>query len=397
MQQLPESGFIFWPVGTGDSTTVCVDKNTVLHVDFHHLECSDDEDDGRCPIVDQLVEVLPKRDKKPYLAVFTLTHPDQDHCRGFAELLKRVTIGEIWFSPRIFRENTCDLCDDACAFLKEAKRRVKATIDAESNAVDSSDRVRIIGYSELLEEDEFEGFPAARLHRPGETITELDGVDCAALFRTFLHAPFKDDDVASQRNETSLAMQIELISGEARGRALLLGDLSYPTVRRVFDESKSHANENRLEWDVLLTPHHCSKSVMYWRDPGDEEDSLKQDILDDLEAAGGTIGFIVASSDPIPESNEEGDCPPHAIAKARYEEIAPSGFLCTGEHPNANAPEPIVFVMTSTGLTHTSSTDKAKSGVESKTVTSGTLAAAIALARAGAEPPTQRVGFGVNR
>ena len=128
--ELPEQGFIFWPVGTGDSTTIAVDDETVLQVDLHHMSAADDDDETHTPIVDELERVLPKRDGTPYLAVFVLTHPDQDHCLGFAELLKRVDIGELWFSPRIFHEHE-DLCDDAKAFRKEAKRRVKATIEAD--------------------------------------------------------------------------------------------------------------------------------------------------------------------------------------------------------------------------------------------------------------------------
>src|SRR5271155_1351260 len=96
---LPKQGVVFWPVGTGDSTTIVVTDEAVVQVDLHHLECSELEDDPRIPIVDRLVSLLPSVGDKPYLAVFVLTHPDKDHCLGFRELLKKVRIGEIWFSP----------------------------------------------------------------------------------------------------------------------------------------------------------------------------------------------------------------------------------------------------------------------------------------------------------
>ena len=155
---LPPQGFVFWPVGTGDTTTIVVGDEMVVQVDLHHLECSESEDDDRLPIVDRLVALLPKVGGKPYLAVFVLTHPDRDHCLGFKELLRRVQIGEIWFSPRIFREYHCDLCGDAVAFVKEAERRVAETIKAKGD-VATGDTVRIIGYDELLDEDQFKGFP----------------------------------------------------------------------------------------------------------------------------------------------------------------------------------------------------------------------------------------------
>ena len=82
------------------------------------------------PVVDELAACLPKRGGRPYLSVFALTHADQDHCRGFADLLEAVTIGELWATPRLWREyQDADavICDDARAFQEEAERRVRAT------------------------------------------------------------------------------------------------------------------------------------------------------------------------------------------------------------------------------------------------------------------------------
>ena len=39
---LPNSGFVFWPVGTGDSTTAVIGKNdAILQIDLHHLSKSE--------------------------------------------------------------------------------------------------------------------------------------------------------------------------------------------------------------------------------------------------------------------------------------------------------------------------------------------------------------------
>ena len=40
--ELPQRGFVFWPVGNGDSTTVLLDTDTWMQVDLHHLECADE-------------------------------------------------------------------------------------------------------------------------------------------------------------------------------------------------------------------------------------------------------------------------------------------------------------------------------------------------------------------
>ena len=155
----------FWKVGTGDSTSIVLKENVVLQVDLHNNAGDDNEN---TPIVDRLVKELPKVDDGPYLDGFALTHPDQDHIQGFEDLLDQVTIGEIWFTPRVFNEYKKDLCDDAVAFREEAMRRVKLAIEKKGDLV-SGDRVRIVGYDELLQTDEFKGFPEDLLAVPGNT------------------------------------------------------------------------------------------------------------------------------------------------------------------------------------------------------------------------------------
>ncbi len=376
----PGRGLIFWPVGTGDSTTIVVDEDTRLQVDLNHLSSAEEDDDPHAPIIDDLKEILPRRSGKPYLSTFALTHPDQDHCRGFERLLGEVTIGEIWFTPRVFKEYKKDLCDDAQTFRDEARRRVRATIDAGGDP-GAGNRVRIIGYDDLLQEEDYEGFPNDRLTVPGHEITQIDGEDVGGIFRAFVHAPFKED-ADGDRNDTSLGMQVTLTDADDGLRSLLLGDLSYPPIRRIFDRSR----DDDLRWNVFLAPHHCSKSVMYWKDEGEDEEQLKQDILDDLERVAETDGYVVASSEPVPSSNEPGDNPPHAKAKDRYEEIVPQDFLCTQEHGSEDHPTPIVFEIPASGSVYREA--------KIASATSATIPEAVARARGQQEAPGDQVGFG---
>lgn len=379
--QLPETGIVFWPVGTGDSTTICVDKETIIQLDLNHLQCSDEEDDPRVQIIDELIKILPKKNGKPFLTAFILTHPDQDHCRGFAELLSKVSIGELWHTPRIFREFS-GLCDDAKAFRNEARRRVKVMSEKKGQVADG-DRLRLVGYDELLEEERYQEFPKdIAFSTPGESVTVLNGMDYAGQFNAFIQAPFKDDS-AGERNETSLALQVTVTKNSVDGKTLLFGDLSYPTLRKIFD----YPIEN-VAWDLFLAPHHCSKSVMYQKNDKDEYE-LKQDILDDIKKAAGKIGYIISSSDPIPSSNKSGDNPPHVLAKNRYEEIVPNDFLCTMEHPNEKNPEPIIFEVSGNGFTYIEPKGKKKTYTDK-------LASAIASSRGEHEPPPSRTGFGYN-
>ena len=325
--KLPKRGFVFWPVANGDSTTVVIDSKTHLQVDLNHLEKSGEDDDPTWSVIDELVERLPKKDHRPYLSAFALTHPDQDHCRGFGKLLDRVDIGELWFTPRVFREYKKDLCDDAKAFKKEAERRVKKTIGAKGDPGECQ-RVRIFGYSELLDEDKFKNFPDALLTVPGNELTTIDENNVSSKFRAFVHAPFKDDD-AGDKNDTSLGMQVTLFNSSKKLRALLLGDLSYPIIKRIFKISTA----DDLAWNVLLAPHHCSKAVMYWKDEGDDKEKLKKHIINEMDAASKSPNRIVSSSNTVPSSNKAGDNPPHAKAKTQYESITTS-FLCTMDNAN---------------------------------------------------------------
>lgn len=375
----PEKGFIFWPVGNGDSTTVRIAETTYLQVDLRHMEKSEDHDDPAWPIIDELIKILPTLNGKPYLSTFALTHPDQDHCQGFQELKRRVVISELWMSPRTFREHREreDLCDDAEAFHNEAQRRVKATIAAKGDP-GRGNRIRIIGYDTLLQEEDFAGFPKEFLSVPGHSITVVDGSDYRGQFRAFVHAPFKDDSYGD-RNDCSLALQVTLVNGNAAGQALMMGDLSYPIIRRIFSAS----DRSTLTWNVLLAPHHCSKSVMYWQDEGQDEETLKADIVRDMGNASLSPGYIVSSSEPVPARNEPNDNPPHAKAKIQYLRIRPNEFFCTHEHPSRDKPEPIVFEVGSNGFTYR--------GARAST---RPLSDATKAAGAAAAPPATATGFG---
>jgi hypothetical protein len=378
---IPDQGIVFAPVGCGDSITVAVDADTIVQVDIHHVGDAENEDDPRLAIVDELIEALPERDGKPYLAAFGATHLDEDHICGFKRLLDEVTIGDLWFTPRVLWDQD-ELSDDAKAFRDEAERRIKKL--KKDVKVESGDRIRIIGYHDSLEahSDIYKNLPEGAVTIPGSEFTAIDGEDFDGSFRAFVHAPFKEDG-EKDRNDTSFGLQITLTDGEVDFKAILLGDLAYPTVERIFKRSKA----DDLAFDVFLGPHHCSKSVMYWQGPDDEEPKLRQDLLDRIEKAARDGAYIVVSSGPIPSSNKSGDNPPHAKAADRYRELVDDGhFLCTGEHPSEDSPEPIVFELNDDGFSLRAATTTAAAN--------SNFSKAVREARGSTEAPQHRVGFG---
>lgn len=385
---LPKSGFVFWPVGTGDSTTIVVKQNEVnVQIDLHHMEKADDSEDPAWPVIDELVRLLPKKNGKAYLSVFMLSHPDEDHILGFQELLKKVDIGEIWHTPRIFRDDEEDnpLCEDAEAFRKEVDRRRKAII-ADPKHVKGGDRVRLIGHDDILKEDKYKDFPRERTSTPGTLVTTLDDTDVSDCFEAFVHAPFKADAEAS-RNNTSLSLQVVLKDGKETGKALFFGDREYPTIKQISEVTIEHKRQQYLYWDILLSAHHCSKKVMFWKDEGEEEESFRQDIMDYFETFEQSGAYIIASANSE-FTDGAGDNPPHSKARKQYEKIVDAGhFLCTHERPSKEAPEPIKFELADTGLQLVETPKDEKKGTSA-------LSAAVTTARGGTAPPQQQVGFG---
>ena len=247
--------------------------------------------------------------------------------------------------------------------------------------------MRIIGHDEIFQEDEYKDFPEKWRTYPGNSITMVDEEDIEDIFEAFVHAPFKEDS-AADRNNTSLSLHITLKNDDSHGKAFFFGDREYPTIKKIFDRTKENENTEYLEWDVMLTAHHCSKKVMYWKDDEDSEEEFKKDIMDDFETYQNDDAYLIASSEND-FSDEEGKNPPHLIARKRYEEIISSRhFICTQDHPNEDNPEPVIFELTSDGLSYKDSEEKKSS------TKSSALAAAVSRARGQDEPPSEKVGFG---
>lgn len=380
---------LFWDVGTGDSTTLVVKPGEVIvQIDIRHLEKSDNKDEPEWPVIDLLVKSLPKRNGRPYLSLFILTHPDRDHVQGFAELNRRVDIGELWHTPKIFRDQGDEeaLCEDAKAFRAEAHRRQKAILAAPFN-VKSGNRLRIIGHDDVLKDDKYKDFPEEFKSRPGHRVSMIDGADLGHDFQAFIHAPFSDDQAAN-KNNTSLALNVVLFDGEKYGQFFFFGDREYPSIKRIFEETEAHPdNIPYLYWDAMLCSHHCSKAVMYWQEEGEEDEFFKQDIMDLFaKYSRNKSGYIVASCH-ADFTDGHGDLPPHKKARDAYEAIVKAGhFICTHEYPSKKSPVPLIFTVSTDGFAFD---DK-----RARTTGTAVLASAVPLAAGGTQPPGVQVGFG---
>lgn len=193
-------------------------------------------------------------------------------------------------------------------------------------------------------------------------------------------------DAEDTRNNTSLSLHIRLRDGDGVGEVLFWGDREYPTLKQIFEVTEAHEdNIQYLYWDATLAPHHCSKKAMFWQDEGEDEETFKQDIMDYLEKYRKDGGHIIASAN-ADFTDGDGDLPPHGKARKKYEAIVDAGqFICTHEHPDEDNPKPVVFEVTSDGIS--------KRGLAAATGLASVVSV-VERSRGTMAPPSQQVGFG---
>lgn len=339
----------FYPVGNGDCDLITIGgANKKMMFDCNFRKKAEEENEEMYDVLDDLLtnELTTKKCGLPLLDAFLLTHPDQDHCRSFADKFflgdpdtvpqsakddKKILIGELWYSPRVFEELSGELNADAKAFKKEAKRRMDLYKSNSNKADKDGNRIRIIGWTD---NPDLKGLEE-RIITPGNTISEVNGTSCR-YFEMFIHAPFKDDIEGEDRNMTSIASQLRFMSdkyNENIARVFLGGDTEWRVIQEIMNKT---SNDDYLKWDLMEAPHHCS--YKFFAD--DREDDPNQASLDFLDKS--EDGAFVVSSSKIVKKNS--DNPPCQKAKNRYtDRIGKSNFFCTGGEKVDDAENPIVF------------------------------------------------------
>lgn len=345
----------FYPVGNGDCSLITIGgANKKMMFDCNFRQKAEDDNDEMYDVLGDLLdnELTTKKCGLPFLDAFLLTHPDQDHCRSFADKFylgdpdavspsakdeKKILIGELWYSPRVFEEQTGDLNADAKAFKKEAKRRMALYKSDPRKADKDGNRIRIIGWTDNPDLKGLED----RIVTPGNTISEVNGTNCR-YFEMFIHAPFKNDISGEDRNMTSIVSQLRFDSEKEHqvARIFLAGDTEWRIIEEIMDKT---SDDNNLKWDLLEAPHHCS--YKFFAD--DREDDPNQKSLDFLEKRESNA-FVISSSKVVKQNS---DNPPCQKAKNRYtDRVGKSNFLCTSGTSEDESDKPIIFVIDNDGL-----------------------------------------------
>jgi len=378
----------FFPVNNGDMTLIKFGDadSTTLLIDVNIRVAADDPGKDVRDVAKDLRDRLKKdKDGRPYVDAFLLSHPDQDHCRRIDRHFhlgplsdypddnkdfkdKKIVIREMWSSPIVFRRASKDhtLCDDAKALNREARRRVQINRDKKFS-VDQGDRILIMGEDINGKTDDLTPI----LVKVDQRFSKINGQN-SRFFSAFLLAPLNaqnDEELEESlsKNHSSVILNITLAADSQildGAKFLTGGDAEVFIWSRQWQRHK-HETEV-LEYDLLLTPHHCSwHSLSYdsWSECG-EKAKIEPDARKALsQTRDGAI--LVASSKPILDDKND---PPCIRAKREYMSIANTAkgqFYCTSEYPNTKAVEPLVFTVTSQGIQAPS---KKEAGTKAATV-----------------------------
>lgn len=363
----------FYPVKNGDTNLIEFPDGVNMLIDCKFRSEAEDNDDYNV-INDLLTNKLTTKKKGlPYLNAFVLTHPDQDHCLGFAQKFfleknpeitepteeekesKLILIGELWYSSRVFTEHEDDLSDDAKSFKKEADRRMQLWKTNDSTKDKPGNRIRIIGYSDV---DDLNGIPDECITAAGEEISKLDGKN-HTQYRFFIHSPFKKAIEGDSRNETSIVMQIRVDADSSKdaGKLIFGGDAEWRVWKKIQEKT---SDKKKLEWNLFEAPHHCSYTFF----ADDRENDPEESSLNFLDNRVGN-GYIVSSSKTIKKNS---DNPPCQKAKNRYIEKLDDDedyFKCTEEN---NKQEPVVFEVKKDGIWFDDKSNKKKQDSKSSSI-----------------------------
>jgi hypothetical protein len=345
-------------VGNGDMTLIELESGRKILIDANIRSAADDPDDDTPDVATELRDRL-SRDAQGrlYVDALLLSHPDQDHCRGFprhfhlgppgewSKTADKIFVRELWSSPMVFRRASSQhsLCDDAEAFNSEARRRV-ARFRETGGFVGEGDRILILGEDENGKTDGL----TAILIKTDDSFSRVNGEhDYSMTTRLLAPRPKSDDQDEEElrsKNHSSTILRFSLLGGGKAdaGRFLTGGDAEVAIWERLWEEHV--ANADWLSYDILLAPHHCSwHSLSYdsWSEFGEDAEVSAKARKALSQTRKGAV--IVASSNPIKDDDND---PPCIRAKREYEDIAKSAagsFKCIGEYPAAKKPETMEF------------------------------------------------------
>lgn len=361
---------IFYPVGNGDTCQIILKNSRRILFDFCHRRNAEDSTDKRIDLKKQLMNELNEAERN-YFDVVAFTHADTDHISGCTDFFhlnhaakyqgdERIQIKELWVPASLLLEKTerDNLSSEFAILRSEARFRL-----LEGNGI----KVFSKPYKLV---DQWLRQALANRNEPENARDHLF-VDAGALVEGFnlssdgaeffCHSPFIKhcDEGNDLRNDAALIFNVRLRSDGCDYDFMQIGDSTWEVLEDIVSISKRHNNEDRLMWNIINIPHHCSYLAL--SDEKGEHETQPKPLVRELLLHGKKGAYMVSSSGPIlnSPSNQEASQPPHIQAKKSYNtylsQIEGRRFLVTMEEPTTLLPKPLIFDITNAGVSWLSS------------------------------------------
>lgn len=356
---------IFYPVGNGDSCQIVLAAGRRIMLDFCHRRVAEDDNDPRIDLNKCLKDDLESADRD-YFDVVAFTHADTDHISGCTEFFEldcaakyqgdgRIKIKELWVPAALLIEEVerDKLSSEFAILRREARYRL---LEGKGIKVFSKPQRLMDQWLRQALKDRGES-ENARDHLFVDAGTLVDGFTLATDGAEFFcHSPFIKhcDEGDDLRNDAALIFNIRLRAGWADYDFLQIGDSTWEVLEDIVAITKFHHNEDRLKWNLLNIPHHCSYRAL--SDERGEKETDPKPLIKELLLLGQKDSYLVSSSVPIPDSKDmyQQSQPPHIQAKNAYnsyrQKVQGRRLIVTMEEPNATRPEPVTFEVTVGGV-----------------------------------------------
>lgn len=348
----------FFPLGNADTLRIDLADGRKMLMDYAAMR-NGEADDKRCNLPEELRGDLQKTGRD-HFDVVCITHTDSDHCKGFGDFFwlkhaakyqddERIRIKELWVPAAAILEE--GLKDCARIVRSEARHRLRI-----------GEGIRIFSRPERLKAwMEAEGINyEARKHLIVDAGGTVPGFEKTGPEHVefFVHCPFgwrQDENTVIERNEDSIVLQATFVEGSRETRLFLASDVNHETLSEIVKVTRYHKNEDRLRWDIMKLPHHCSYLAL-GPDLGNDETRPVADVKWLFEDQREDGAVIVSPSNPIPTKGSEADAsvqPPHRQAANYHRRIAnerDGTFEVTMQYPSTTNPKPFAYKVTALGI-----------------------------------------------
>jgi beta-lactamase superfamily II metal-dependent hydrolase len=370
----------FFPVGNADCCLIELANNgPKLLFDYAHRRVAEDPRDAR---IDLHAAIRNRLGPRGYVDVLAITHLDADHIDGISNLFwldrhaayqgpRRIKIKELWVPAAAVVEQ--GLVDEDRLIRSEARHRLLnnygVRVFSRPNRLASflaANNLTVADRKDLIID-------------AGNTVPTFAKLGDGVEF--FIHAPFAAyaDEPTIKRNEAAIVLQAVFRSGDRDTRVLLMDDATHESIAAIVRATLAHDRADRLAWDVIRVPHHCSYRSLgpIAGDPNEATDPVAevQWLYEDRGPRHG--GILVASCRPIRTLGLDKQ-PPHMSAAIYYQAIADDvvdgRFVLTMENGSIHQPLPVEVLIDHRGAT-----------LVQENPSAGAAATSVAAPRAGGE------------